>query len=190
MDRNDQQAIEELFRKLRDVEQRNPQRDREAEALIREMIARQPAAAYYMAQTIVAQEQALIAARERLEQNEKRGSGGFLSDIFGGGGRGGRAAAGPDWRDGERRQLSAPGPWSGRPSFLGGAMQTALGVAGGVVLGNFLADLLMPDAAHAADTSHDAGQHEGMTQDEPGAAEHDAQGDEDFGGGDFSGGDL
>ncbi len=65
-----------------------PPRDPEAEAYIREQIARQPGAPYYMAQTIVVQEQALNAAQARIEELQqqagpRRSSGGLLSNIFG-----------------------------------------------------------------------------------------------------------
>ena len=67
MDRNDRQAIEDLFKKLADVDRSSPRLDAEAETFIRERIARQPGAPYYMAQTIVVQEQALAAAEKRIE---------------------------------------------------------------------------------------------------------------------------
>ena len=89
MDRNDQRAIESLFEKLANVERQSPPRDAEAEAFIREQIARQPGATYYMAQTIVVQEQALNAAQARIEELEqqpgsRQSSGGsLLSGILG-----------------------------------------------------------------------------------------------------------
>jgi hypothetical protein len=183
MDRNDQHAIDQLFGKLREIEQRSPARDREAEGLIREYLARQPGAPYYMAQAVLALEQALATAQQRLEEAESRGSGGgFLGEIFGTG-RGARTGQQP-----RQRALRAQdplqqdaGPWGRQPSFLGGAMQTALGVAGGVVLGSFLADLMMPDPAMA--NTGDAGAAEGYD-----ASAEDAGGD--FGGGDFGGGDF
>lgn len=55
MDKNDRQAIENLFEKLATVERQSPQRDAELETFIRDKIARQPGAPYYMAQTIVVQ---------------------------------------------------------------------------------------------------------------------------------------
>ena len=70
MDRNDRQAIEDLFDKLATVERQSPPRDGESEAFIRDKIARQPGAPYYMAQTIVVQEQALAAAEARLAELE------------------------------------------------------------------------------------------------------------------------
>ena len=88
MDRNDQQAIEDLFRKLATVEDNSPARDPEAETFIREQITRHPGAPYYMAQTIIVQEQALEAAQARIEELEgpaKEGTGGGLfNNIFGG----------------------------------------------------------------------------------------------------------
>jgi uncharacterized protein len=57
---------------------------------IRERIARQPGAPYYMAQTVVVQEQALEAAQVRIEELEAQISrapqssgGGLLGKLFG-----------------------------------------------------------------------------------------------------------
>ena len=86
MDNNDRRAIEALFAKLGAVETRVGPRDPEAEAFIRSAIAAQPGAPYYMAQTIIVQEQALEAANRRieaLEAEERRDDGGFLSGLFG-----------------------------------------------------------------------------------------------------------
>jgi uncharacterized protein len=90
MDRNDQQAIESLFGKLAEVERQSPPRDADSEAFIRERIARQPGAPYYLAQTVVVQEQALEAAQARIEQLEAQISrapqssgGGLLGNLFG-----------------------------------------------------------------------------------------------------------
>ena len=148
MDTQDRAAIEDLFRKLADVERRAAPRDPEAEAFIRARIAAQPGAPYYMAQTIVAQEQALLEAQRRIEALEARAerpSGGFLDSLFGG-----RRPSGYPGRP----STEYDGPWSGRRGmgggFLAGAAQTAMGVAGGVVLGNMLADWLAPDQTGAA----------------------------------------
>jgi hypothetical protein len=72
MDDRDGRAIEELFGKLSAVERQSAPRDPQAERYIRERIAAQPAAPYYMAQTIIVQEQALAAAQERIEELEQR----------------------------------------------------------------------------------------------------------------------
>src|ERR687889_1893210 len=91
MDHQDRQAIEQLFGKLSQVEGQSTAPDGQAAEFIRSQIARQPNAPYYMAQTIVVQEQALSAAHGRIQQLEEQlasrpsGGGGFLSGLFGGG---------------------------------------------------------------------------------------------------------
>ena len=106
MDRNEQQAIQGLFEKLAGVERQSPVRDAEAEAYIREQIARLPGAAYYMTQTIVMQERALNDAQARIEELERpvapqQSSGGLFSGIFG-----------------DSRQ---PSPWTSSVPHVGGA---------------------------------------------------------------------
>lgn len=144
MDNNDRQAISGLFDKLAQVERQVPARDAEADRFIAEAIARQPGAPYYMAQTVVVQEHALNAAQARIAQLEaeltdaRQGAtqgGGFLSGLFGGG------AA--------RRQpapVPQPMPQGARGGFLAGAAQTAMGVAGGMLLANAVAGMFAGDA--------------------------------------------
>ena len=142
MDRNDQQAIEDLFRKLATVESNSAARDPEAEAFIREQIARHPGAPYYMAQTIIVQEQALEAAQARIEELEapaKQGTGGGLfNNIFGDSTQRSRSTSVP--RVG--RSEPVPGAQRQGGGFLAGAAQTAMGVAGGLLLGNAIAGML------------------------------------------------
>lgn len=91
MDRTDQQAIEGLFSKLAHVEQQSGHRDVDSDRFIKDRIAQQPGAPYFMAQTIVVQEQALEAAQRRIEELEYQNSqvqdvqqrGGFFSSMFG-----------------------------------------------------------------------------------------------------------
>jgi len=166
MNTNDRQAIEELFAKLEKAESSGgaAARDPEAEALIRERMTRQTGAAYYMAQTIVVQEHALHAAHARIEDlgrelsNRPKGAGGFLASLFGGGqpahppspthhasGFRSQAGAGSSWGPsvGPGGNASSPGSFApGNGGFLSGAAQTAMGVAGGVVLGGLLASAL------------------------------------------------
>jgi hypothetical protein len=141
MDANDRRAIADLFDRLADAERRSPPRDPEAEAFIRERIAAQPAAPYYLAQTVIVQQQALEAAQDRIAEFESRAAGsGFLGGLFGD--RGARPA--PDYR---------PQPWGGGGGgFLAGAAQTAMGVAGGVLLGNMIGGLFGGNEAHAAES--------------------------------------
>lgn len=167
MDRNDQQAIETLFGKLADVERQAQPRDPEAEAFIAEQLRRQPGAPYYMAQTIVVQEQALEAAQSRIEELEAAerapsGGGGFLGGLFGGeASRAPRSGTVP--RIGSRPAadgLAAGASRSGAPQrgggFLAGAAQTAMGVAGGVLLGSAIAGLIGGGEAEAAEPTPQA----------------------------------
>lgn len=195
MDNRDREAIEDLFRRIAEVERQSGPRDREAAALIRALIANQPSAPYYMAQTIIVQQQALDAGQARLDELEGRGAqrasdGGFLDSLFGGSARsrpsqqmGGRAyeERGP-WGSGRSRM----GGSMGGGGFLAGAAQTAIGVAGGVVLGNMLADYLTPDQAAAAGIDQNAGSADAGDAGDTQVA--DAGGD--FGGGDFDVGDF
>ena len=148
MDHNDRQAIDELFGKLKEVERHVGPRDPEAEALIGEKIAAQPGAPYYMAQTIVAQEHALMAAQRRIEELEgqNRGaSGGFLGAIFGGS----QQSPQQSYRTVPNHEPSRIAHGGG--GFLAGAAQTAVGVAGGVFLASMIAGAFAGGAAQAAE---------------------------------------
>ncbi len=145
LNREDRDAIDGLFRRLEEAEARGGPRDAEAEALIRQKIAAQPSAPYYLAQTVVVQQEALKEAERRIEEFESRS-------------RQVPQRRGP-W-DGpvqdERRQQ---GSGYGGGGFLAGAAQTALGVAGGVMLGSLIGSIFSTGAANAseapADTSAD-----------------------------------
>jgi hypothetical protein len=152
MDQNEQRVIEELFDKLRRVEAEAPPRDPEAEDLIRRRMAEQPGAPYHMAQAIVVQEHALEASQARLQELERElagrpAGGGFLSGLFGGGEqRAGARGATPGLREDFSRYRHAGGG-----GFLAGAMQTALGVAGGVLIADAITDAFSGSEAAAAE---------------------------------------
>ena len=149
MDHHDRQAIEQLFGKLAQVEGQTAAPDTQAADYIRAKIGQQPHAPYYMAQTIVVQEQALSAANGRIQQLEQElasrpaGGGGFLSGLFGGG----QPRPQPQtMQPHPMQQMQGVSPHMaqgmasrGGGGFLAGAAQTAMGVAGGVVLGNMIA---------------------------------------------------
>jgi uncharacterized protein len=161
MDHQDRQAIEGLFGKLGEVERQSGARDAEAEAFIRSRIAAQPAAPYFMAQTIVVQEQALNAAQVRIAELERQlasrpaGGGGFLAGLFGGGQPQPtpRSQSMPGMAPHMAPHMApsmAPGRGGG---FLAGAAQTAMGVAGGVLLGNMIASAFGGDDAKAGEAN-------------------------------------
>ena len=204
MDPKERQVIDDLFGKLRQVESRSPPRDPEAEAHIARQVAGLPAAPYYMAQAILVQEQALAGAQARVRQLERQlaerpaTGGGFLSGIFGGGGQ----ATQPAPRQPAQPQHVPPqymqptgghgSPWGGgHPGrtgmggggFLAGAMQTALGVAGGMLVADAISDAFGGGAAEAGELASGAADLAGGVEADPAAHEDpglDAGGD--FGG--------
>lgn len=169
MDANDRNAIDTLFDKLKQVEQQAPARDAEAEAHIRQKMALQPSAAYTLAQTVLIQEQAITALDQRVRSleyelaNRPASSGGFLSSLFGGGQKAPQPAPSAPWGQ-QSAGYGQPGygqPGYGQPGygqrpagggFLAGAAQTALGVAGGVLLGSAVASMFS-DGAQAAESA-------------------------------------
>jgi hypothetical protein len=142
MNARDRQAIEQLFARLADVERQSPPRDAEAESFIARQMARQPGSAYYMAQSILALEQALDNANQRLEQATQEGSRGSLMPGSGSVPRVGPAGGPPPM----------PPEASGGPGFLAGALQTAIAVAGGTLLGNSIGSIFGADKAKASET--------------------------------------
>lgn len=158
MDTNDRHVIDGLFDRLRQVDAQAPARDAAAERHIRQQVEQLPAAPYYMAQAIVVQEQALTAAQQRVEQLEQElaarpAAGGFLGGLFGGGARPAPAApATPAGRS--RLPVTAPaygqGPMGGG-GFMAGAMQTALGVAGGMLVASAITSAFTGGEAQAAE---------------------------------------
>jgi hypothetical protein len=166
MDTNERQLIDGLFGKLRQVDAQAPARDADAEALIRQHVGQNPAAPYYMAQAILVQERALEAAQSRVQALEQQaaqapaGGGSFLGSLFG---SSAPAPAAPASRS--RIPPTAPmgggfgagyaprGPWGGGGGggFLAGAAQTALGVAGGMLVADAIGNMFSSGTAHAAD---------------------------------------
>ena len=174
----DQQAIDGLFDRIEDVARNSQPRDRDAEALIQQRLREFPPAPYYMAQTILIQEEALRQAQARIEQlvASQRPTGGFLGGLFGGDEPEPQrrpARRGP-WDRGQQGYDDRRGQGGG---FLAGAAQTAMGVAGGVLLGSAIAGMLT-GGAHAQEHSADN------------ATDQDAEQDIDAGGDDFGGGDF
>ena len=204
--------LDDLFQRLRQAE--GQPRDPDAERFIRDAMQAQPAAPYYMAQSLLVQQHALSAAQQRIEELERQlrdaqqrapssgGIGSFLGNAFGrreeprpapqpvpqpvpqpapqrSGPWG--APAQPAYPPQPQRGFGpAAGPWGGAPgapggypgapgyapqpgrgSFMGGALQTAAGVAGGMLAVSAISSLLHSGGSPfgAADASHTPASH-------------------------------
>jgi hypothetical protein len=186
MDNQDRQAIDGLFSRLGEVERQSTNRDAAAESFIKERVAQQPGAPYFMAQTIVMQDYALQNAQQRIEELEREAQrpagGGLLSGFFGGGRNTGRPAGSvPAIARGPAPDVAASPPVPpGRGGFLAGAAQTAMGVAGGVLLGNAIGGMFGGGEAKAAEPPANATEPAA----EPAADEGGGFFDNMFGGGD------
>ena len=157
MQNEEQHLIDNLFERLKKAEAEMSARDNDAEQLILKHMQSQPGAPYYMAQALIVQEAALTKLNARVTELEqqlatpaKSSSGSFLAGLFGGGSSSAKSQAIPgqaNYRSAQEPQPNQPiYPQQGtsnapRTGFLGGALQTAAGVAGGVVLGNMLTGL-------------------------------------------------
>jgi hypothetical protein len=193
MDTTEKQLIHGLFDRLDKTERTAAPRDGEAEAFIRERIGSQPGAPYFMAQTIIVQDQALAAAKARIDELESGSAGPQAAsgrgNLFGNAAIGANAAperpAGSAW--GRRGSASVPSAGmrrgSGGGGFLAGAAQTALGVAGGVMLGSMLGSLFAGDDAAADAAGADDAAAAGPEAEDGGFEEAGF----DDGGGDFGG---
>jgi len=140
-----------------------PPVDPEADRMIADLMTRYPEARYRLTQMAFVQEHALVEMQNRIQQLEwevenarRQGQAGqnrgMLGGLFGGGGR---AAPMPPPPQPQYPPGYNPGALQGRsgPGFLGTAMMTAAGVAGGMLLGNAIMGALSGGAAHAAEAA-------------------------------------
>lgn len=172
MNQQEKDMIEGLFHRLQQAESQMGKRDAEAETLINGFMTRQTAAPYLLSQVVLVQEQGLknlqaqvesmqsqLADLERQLAERPQGGGGFLGGLFGGGSQPAAPPrpAQPASRGWGNSPTGAPAmgasPFQQQPGqgggFLAGAMQTAMGVAGGVLLGNAIAGMFSSPAEAA-----------------------------------------
>lgn len=168
MNSEEQTLIDGLFTRLQEAEHEGGLRDTDAELQIKNHLARQPAAPYYMAQTLLIQEAAIKRLDQRVreleaqateQQRQRSGNGGFLAGLFGGGQQSStpqpaqRPAGWGETRFSQSAAASAVPPASAQAGaaaaqgggFMRGALQTAAGVAGGVMVADLLTSMFHHD---------------------------------------------
>lgn len=144
-----------------------PPVDPEADRLLADLMARHPEARYRLTQMAFVQEAALVEMTNRVEQMEwelensrRQGAAqqnrGMLGGLFGGGARPAPMPPRPQpqYPPGHNPAMMQ----RGGPGFLGTAMMTAAGVAGGLLLGNAIMSAIGSGGAAEAATSGAAGQ--------------------------------
>ncbi|WP_367680179.1 DUF2076 domain-containing protein [Candidatus Fukatsuia anoeciicola] len=147
----EQRLIDRLFQRLKQTEHNAEPRDAEAEQKIQGFIQQQPAAPYYMAQSLLIQEAALNRLNQQVQQlqnnvaqlkaTQQPVNRSFLGKLF----NSNRSNSLPQLPAktlplSHTSSASSTGT-SCDNSFMSGALKTAAGVAGGVVLGNILTNM-------------------------------------------------
>lgn len=188
---DERQLISGLFDRLRQTGL--PEKDRDADQLIRDYLRQNPDAGYMLVQSVIVQEMALEQTQQRVEALEEQvrqldrsrpqqSSGGFLGGLFGGGqsrpvassvppaGRQSTSfgqGAGAPMRPSPWGQQAGPAQAPAGGGFMRSAMATAAGVAGGMLVANAISGMMGGGSAHAATggagNSSAAGQNSGDT---------------------------
>lgn len=133
--------IEELFFKLKEIKKTGIKKDKIAEKLINKNFIKQPDIIYYMVQTILIQETAIKILNKKIEKLENKvnkesfiENKNIFSKFF-------------NYNKKKNNNINNEEIVNNNYSknnnrtFLGNALQTAVGVAGGVFMGNLLTNL-------------------------------------------------
>lgn len=167
---DERQLITGLFDRLRQTGL--PEKDRDADQLIKDALRQMPDAGYMLVQSVIVQEMALEQTQRRVEDLEEQvrqleqsrpqqSSGGFLGGLFGGGAPARPASSvpavgrqSPGFGQGQRPGMAGASPWGqqGQPpmgaqpaaggGFMKTAMATAAGVAGGMLVANAISGMM------------------------------------------------
>lgn len=127
MNQNDQQLIANLSNRLKQAQP--ARKDPEAEYMITQEIAPQPDAVYLLTQAVLLQEQAIRSLQQQLNELQATQKRGFFSSLFGGKNQSHLSSLYQN-----ASSQDAPKTAFGGNSFLGSALNTAVGVAGGIFL--------------------------------------------------------
>jgi len=133
MNVNEKQATKQLSTSLKQIAAQSGSRDREVESYINKHIGQISGAMYYMAQTIIVQQQALKQAEAQISQMKARQQQGNFVPR-------------------QQAYQSTANQSGGR--FLANAAQTSLGIGGGILVANAgmaLADSLFGDSFDTGD---------------------------------------
>ena len=198
MNEQEKGMIDGLFQRLKQAESQIGPPDVQADDLIKDYLARQPVAPYILSQVVLVQEQGLKNLQAQVEDLERQlaerpqAGAGFLGGLFGGGSQPTpkpAMASSQGW--GNRLAQPSPFQQSGAQGggFLAGALQTAMGVAGGVLLGNAIAGIFSSPAEAAASPAAAEPPAPAPVESEAPADEGGGFFDSFFGGGDEGGGD-
>ena len=178
MDQYEKNMILKLAEKIQSSTVEN--KDAEVDQLIQEKISSHKDAPYLMTQALILQQQALVNLQKRVKQLEQdlHAAGNRKKGLFGNlfGSRPSAASSGNrhGWQDNrtDANHMSSRGAFDrggygsaqseyrnehgrrGHGSFLGSALSTAAGVAGGMALFSGLEHLLGGNSASAAESSH------------------------------------
>ncbi|MCW5197304.1 DUF2076 domain-containing protein [Buchnera aphidicola] len=162
----EKKMIKNLFCRLQNTEYQFPHRDQEAEKMIHNLSSKQSHSIYYMVQTILVQESVInrlnnaVKLLKNKNNNKNVNNTSFLSnqlhdDIFNHSSMENiQSSSSPNTRQiqggtenvqngGIAKNNTSRG--GGTSSFLSNALQTAVGVAGGMVAGNMLTNLFNHD---------------------------------------------
>ena len=132
MNQNDKAMIDKLFDQLGEAAAQTTNRDQEADGYIRQRVQKQPEILYNMIQTLILQQKALQNAKARVDKLQQQ--------------RGVQTTV----------PVQSEQPRQGQ-SFLAGAAETAVGVAGGIFLADAVGSIFdSVDYDVAADASDDA----------------------------------
>ncbi|CAL4319850.1 DUF2076 domain-containing protein [Buchnera aphidicola] len=182
MDNKEKKLIEELFSRLRKAENTSSNRDENAEKFIYHCYAKQKNSIYYMIQTILVQEVAIKKLNQIIDHLKKNKSNTTTKKTFLSGllekympyqkeeskilknnnpinntyseNKSSESSSSPM----NNNTFSTPSS-SSHGSFLGNALQTAAGVAGGMVAGNMLMNLFSGQHRPEDEILHSAHEH-------------------------------
>jgi hypothetical protein len=154
MDNHEKKLIENLFSQMREIQYKDYSRDSAAEKLINQLMNEQPSALYYMVRAALIQEEMIKNLNKRVGELENSSSRGqrssFLSGIFK---KSSIRKESNQYPEHATNLRMAAG--SSSSSFLGGALQTAIGVGSGILMADAIRNLISSPQEDAMENIND-----------------------------------